>query len=361
MSSPTTPGGKYPSSVTTTILTHAMPPDLREQHHSSETTLTESHPRPASRLGHARSYSSSFSAESGSAEMMPSLAKSLSDSEREREERHQSLLAQISQETDQALQFALGSSSSSSTSSNPFPPSSSRSDHLTTTELPPPSYYSDNHHLIHEDYDSDNDDNDAHALSLSSSGSYLLRPIPPTLGYNEFGLPYPPDQPVRILNGYVRRMPTIESMGSGELAGSSIGRGNGSLYTSSRPPTRNTLLSFASTDYEYTHSRPPSRSNSLSARAELLAAGMPPSSTLPASGFGTSEHGELLETGAPRVASPTNYLDVLTPPPAAQSETVSSAGSAASYHTATTGSLRDYLPPLSPTSTNSRNSSASVP
>ncbi|KAF5329386.1 hypothetical protein D9619_008953 [Psilocybe cf. subviscida] len=352
ISSPTTPGSKYPSSVTATMLPHTALPDLRQQHQLSESTLTESYARPASRLGHARSYSSGNSTESGHGETMPSLVKSMSDSERERETRHQSLLAQISQETDQALQFALGSSSAST--SNPYSPSS---------EPPPPSYHADNLHLTHADYDSDNDDNDTHALSFSSSGSYVLRPIPPTLGYNEFGLPYPPDQPVRILNGYVRRMPTIESMGSGELAGSSIGRGNGSLFTSSRPPTRNTLLSFASTEYEYTHSRPPSRSNSLSARAELLAAssGMPPASPSVASGFGTSEHGELLEPGVPRAASPTNHLDALNPPPAAQGETVSSTGSAGSYHTATTGSLRDYLPPLSPISTNSRSSSASAP
>ncbi|KAL1742059.1 hypothetical protein HDZ31DRAFT_21908, partial [Schizophyllum fasciatum] len=43
-----------------------------------------------------------------------------------------------------------------------------------------------------------------------------LAPGAPFIGRDEFGRPYPPDGVVRVLNGYVRRMPTIESLGSRE-------------------------------------------------------------------------------------------------------------------------------------------------
>ncbi|SJL10892.1 uncharacterized protein ARMOST_14287 [Armillaria ostoyae] len=85
--------------------------------------------------------------------------------------------------------------------------------------------------------------------SMASSYSYSA-----AIGYDEFGRPYPPDDHVRVLGGYVRRMPTIESIGSREMGTTS------SLYTVervaslSRPPTRNTLPMS---------SEPPSRSNSV--------------------------------------------------------------------------------------------------
>ncbi|KAK0476999.1 hypothetical protein IW261DRAFT_299977 [Armillaria novae-zelandiae] len=93
--------------------------------------------------------------------------------------------------------------------------------------------------------------------STASSYSYSA-----AIGYDEFGRPYPPDDHVRVLGGYVRRMPTIESIGSREMGTTS------SLYTVeriaslSRPPTRNTLPMS---------SEPPSRSNSvrMSACGEL--------------------------------------------------------------------------------------------
>ncbi|KAF9262016.1 hypothetical protein L218DRAFT_945559 [Marasmius fiardii PR-910] len=69
---------------------------------------------------------------------------------------------------------------------------------------------------------------------------------PPTIGYDEFGRPYPPEDHVRILNSYVRRMPTIESLGSREFIGTprsnsvysgSFGAFGQSMQTLSRPPT----------------------------------------------------------------------------------------------------------------------------
>ncbi|KAK0440060.1 hypothetical protein EV421DRAFT_1712847 [Armillaria borealis] len=114
-----------------------------------------------------------------------------------------SLVSQISRETDEGLEYARPDGSSSS----------SRSE------------------------------------SVASSYSYSA-----AIGYDEFGRPYPPDDHVRVLGGYVRRMPTIESIGSREMGTTS------SLYTVermaslSRPPTRNTIPMS---------SEPPSRSNSV--------------------------------------------------------------------------------------------------
>ncbi|KAK1229714.1 hypothetical protein PQX77_007208 [Marasmius sp. AFHP31] len=92
---------------------------------------------------------------------------------------------------------------------------------------------------------------------------YPHTPMPPpaAMGFDEFGrsTPYPPDEHIRILNQFVRRMPTIESLGSRELASitSSMGRTDGermtnmSMHTLSRPPTR--------TMTDFTGSEPPSR------------------------------------------------------------------------------------------------------
>ncbi|KAI3604149.1 hypothetical protein WG66_010122 [Moniliophthora roreri] len=86
--------------------------------------------------------------------------------------------------------------------------------------------------------------------------------IPPrTLGYDEFGQPYPPDEPVRILNGYIRRMPTIESLGSREVVSSiwshmdSDRAGGLSIHSLSRPSTRGMT--------EFAGSEPTSQANSL--------------------------------------------------------------------------------------------------
>ncbi|TFK63625.1 hypothetical protein BDN72DRAFT_308207 [Pluteus cervinus] len=109
---------------------------------------------------------------------------------------------------------------------------------------------------------------------------YHYSPPPPTLGYDEFGRPYPPEEPVRFLNSIIRRMPTIESMGSREVASwtssarssfqQTVGDRTASLrsvLTGSRPPTRSMSL----TDHTSSVSEPSSRRNSLRAGAELIA------------------------------------------------------------------------------------------
>lgn len=104
--------------------------------------------------------------------------------------------------------------------------------------------------------------------TFSLPEDYRQSNIPPTIGYDEFGRPYPPDESVLILNGYVRRMPTIESMGSREV---------GSITTSSIHTDRDTMsMSIRSTPISRpptrtgTISQPPSRSNSITAGAEIL-------------------------------------------------------------------------------------------
>jgi hypothetical protein len=221
-------------------------------------------------------------------------------------DRFQPIASQIVQETDQALDLAPSNHS-------PTPETTSG---IPTRDLPP-SYK--------EDWD---DFNDAR-VGLVHNNIFNLPPVFPALGYNEFGIPYPPDQNVRVLNGYIRRMPTIESMGSGEV-GSSVGassnRAVDSILNSSRPPTRNTLLSMHSTDHDSPNSEPPSRTNSLSARAELFVG-------LSSAPNNVSEHGELLGRTSPvarRLSTPISYVDHTV-----SDYTSSTATSGTSYQTAT--------------------------
>jgi len=90
------------------------------------------------------------------------------------------------------------------------------------------------------------------ALPQRSFQSFQTAPYQyPVVGYDEYGLPYPPDEHIPMLNGFVRRMPTIESMGSREHATTSVAS---SLYAyetrfgsnNSRPATRLTMRSALS-------------------------------------------------------------------------------------------------------------------
>ena len=232
-------------------------------------------------------------------------------------DRFQPIASQIAQETDQALDLAHSNHSPSPKTTNGIP----------TRDLPP-SYK--------EDWDDFNDPRVGLSLNINNGNNiFNLPPVFPALGYNEFGLPYPPDQNVRVLNGYIRRMPTIESMGSGEVGssmGASSSRAVESIVNSSRPPTRNTLLSLHSTEYDSPNSEPPSRTNSLSAHAELFV-GL---SSVPNN---ISEHGELLGRTSPvarRLSTPLGcYVDYTV----SSDKTSSTATSGTSYHTATSESF----------------------
>ncbi|KAF9484177.1 hypothetical protein BDN70DRAFT_872875 [Pholiota conissans] len=315
---------------------------LGAQHQISDSTLAESS-RPPSRLGRVRSQSSMFSNETSTPAKSLRLENSSRPGSDEGHNDHfQSMINQIAQETEDAMELA-----SSDHAPSPETARGERGAHSPAPSYPPglPISYS-MHDTLYDSDDDDDADNDR--FHGNSNNIFNLPPIPPALGYNEFGLPYPPDEDMRVLNGFIRRMPTIESMGSGEITASIAGstRLGGSISNSSRPPTRNTLLSFTSSieyDRDVSGSAPPSRPSSLSARAELLA-GMAPIPN------GASEHGELLsrpDIAMKRVSSPTSFLES---PVAAHGDTHSSGGSGAttvSYHTATIGSSSDSYPPLS--------------
>jgi hypothetical protein len=92
--------------------------------------------------------------------------------------------------------------------------------------------------------------------------SFSMPPIPPAVGYDEFGRPYPPEQQVSFLNGYIRRMPTIESMGSREMGSISTGltTSRRSTATFSRPTTQ--LNTFTVSEYSSAGSHPMSQDSS---------------------------------------------------------------------------------------------------
>ena len=287
----------------------------------SDSTLcgtSRSEPSPQNRIRLARSHSSGLSQDISPTEVLAHGRPFTSESENnllpnEFVDPPQPMVSQIGQETDQASDLANSNHSPSPETTNDIP----------TRDLPP-SYTEDWDHFNDPRNDGDN--------------IFNLPPVFPSLGYNEFGLPYPPDQNIRVLNGYIRRMPTIESMGSGEV-GSSMGasshRAVESIFNSSRPPTRNTLLSMHSTDLDSPNSEPPSRTNSLSARAELFV-GL---SNVPSN---ISEHGELLGRISPvarRLSTPISYVDQTV----SDFTSSTSTSGASSYQTATS-----EPPPRSP-------------
>jgi hypothetical protein len=174
---------------------------------------------------------------------------------------------------------------------------------------------------------------------------------PPSIpGYNEFGLPYPPEESVPMLNGYVRRMPTIESMGSREIA--STNRGS-SVYSgsvadrfpgtnNSRPPTRISLSPPGSD--------PPSRTNSLSMHASDIIGSLSMMGNGVNTVGNTSEVGELIRAVNEKRHSPpspsrlAHSIHSSSPQHSSGTQAVSSQSSRAStvptaYYTATMGSL----------------------
>ncbi|KIM41845.1 hypothetical protein M413DRAFT_445054 [Hebeloma cylindrosporum] len=320
---PTTPMGGASSSAM------MLPPnhDLRAQHQISDATLNATFQgdelsRPPSRLRLARSRSSGLSADTSN-EPISFGRSALPDVDSEHDlighmDRFRSLVMQLTQETEDALEFAQADDTSSTEDPRESDPAGL-----------PPAYSEDE-----RDYETDG------PTQGSPDNIFNLPPVPAALGYNEFGMPYPPDQDVHILNGYIRRMPTIESMGSGEL-GTSIGASSHRAgSSSSRPPTRNTLLSFTSNELEWTGSQPPSRANSLSVRAELLA-GM-------SNINGASEHGELQsrsDIALRRVSSPTSFLESPLMGGHWDAYSTGSHSTTVSYHTATMGSFGDSYPP----------------
>ena len=296
--------------------------------HSTLCGTPRSEPSPRNQIRRARSYSSSLSQELSPIKASILGRSTTAEPKNERDpnelvDHFHLIVSQNAQETDQTLDMVHSEHS---------PSPENKKDILIRDST---------------SYEGDDVDDTVVGHSLDNGDNiFNLPPVFPVLGYNEFGLPYPPDQNIRVLNGYIRRMPTIESMGSGEV-GSSIGafsnRAIDSIFTSSRPPTRNTLLSRNSTDHGSHNSEPPSRTNSLSARAELFVGLSSVTSSI-------SEHGELLGRTSPvtrRLSTPISYMDYVD---TYSSATGGSRGTS-SYHTATSGS---FLPPGLPVDRRSR-------
>jgi hypothetical protein len=105
---------------------------------------------------------------------------------------------------------------------------------------------------------------------------HVLDTHTPYMSIDEFGREVPCQEPIAVLGAVIKRMPTIESVGSRELASlrsttvvsGTAGIGSHSAATSttsSRPPTRGTMASFndAPSASLESASQPSSRSNSI--------------------------------------------------------------------------------------------------
>lgn len=184
-------------------------------------------------------------------------------------DRFRTLITQITREMESSLEVAQSDRP-------PFP--ETNGDYTSIPKPYPPQFIIDDNNYAFSRNDKDN--------------MFNLPPVPMALGYNEFGVPYPPEENVRVLGGFIRRMPTIESMGSDEMTSrSSVShRHDAGNRASSR---RTTPLTINTTGHDHD---PPSRANSLSNRAERLLS-MSPNST-------TSEHGELLGRTERRLSTP---------------------------------------------------------
>ena len=191
--------------------------------------------------------------------------------------RFRSLISQITRETEEGMAFAHSDDSGSpdlvldSLPSNESP------------ELDSEATYRSDHQ---EDYDDED--------GFYTSSTTLTHD-----SYEQYQQ-YPADEEIRMLNGFITRMPTIESMGSHEV-GSSMGAAsaNRDRERIGRQPTRNTLGSWVGTELSGT-SESQSGANSLTAQAEVLA-GM----------HHSTEIGELIKRGETvgKVDSPSMNAD----------------------------------------------------
>jgi len=230
----------------TSVVIPQLHHDANSQHHISESTLSAKS-SPRNRLRSARSGSSAVSAEDQS--VAPSynnlhflpVNEDIRDSEPGFVDRFRSLISQITRETEEGLAFARSDDTSSSQDSAG---SSSRKDAPNSDQEDP-----------HHQYNYHDDEDDFYAARALSESDYHR--------------PYPADEHVRMMNAYIRRMPTIESMGSREMRSSLGASSFNTNRDRNRPPTRNTLGSWAGSDFS--EGEPRSRPNSLSAQAELLA------------------------------------------------------------------------------------------
>ncbi|KAG6877631.1 hypothetical protein C0993_005452 [Termitomyces sp. T159_Od127] len=174
-------------SITGPSFANPVRPPLRSHHHSSESTL---HSQPHSKNSsnglsfHSVAENPIYADEYHLASAGPETAEVALD---DYYEHFRQLIFRVARETDEAIALAAAETPD-------------------IAETEPESYA------------------DADADAASSNLDFHRPRIPPAVGYDEFGRPYRPDEHVPIMNSYVRRMPTIESMGSREVASSIYSR-----------------------------------------------------------------------------------------------------------------------------------------
>ena len=303
------------NSSTSVALSHSSQEQDSQRQSSDITSSGKSSPR--NRLRPTRSRSSASSLEGGQAPSYNnpnfiSMPYESRDSEREAStftDRFRALISQLTRETEEALAFARSDGSSERTLDSP--PLNYPHDAAEAME--------DGRHRQFFDNDEDDFFTASPAHNLSSADYYDTQPA---------------EEHIRMLNGYVRRMPTIESMGSKEWR-SSIGASSQNTNkdkerpSSSRQPTRRARLSWADTELSVSSGDGHSRSNSLTAQAELLV-GM----------FGranASEVGELMRRGetirmVDGQSATSDHSEAL-----GEGYASTTSGSKDSYHTASTG------------------------
>ncbi|KAF7759710.1 hypothetical protein Agabi119p4_11405 [Agaricus bisporus var. burnettii] len=208
-----------------------------------------------------------------------------------------------------------------------------------------------NHAVALARSDHSSDSSSSSHPSNDQAYAFYPPPIPPSIGYNEFGQPYPPEEAIPILNGYIRRMPTIESMGSREIASTNRGSSVNSGSILDRFASPSNSRSQTRISFYLSGSEPPSRPNSLSQRAIGNSNGV---------GSGTngmehsSEVGELIPVSNERRSSPSSPLsqtvfDLSTSSSSTGGQGTNSQSSRGSsiptaYYTATIGSMSSDVP-----------------
>jgi len=215
-------------------------------------------------------------------------------------ERFRRLVSIITQETDDAVAYARASvvTTSSNSQDSAESPTLNGCGQGLSEEPHSPEY---NHILTYDDQE-----DDFYGPLLAEDSGYPQ--------------PYPADEEIRMMNGYIKRMPTIESMGSRELVGS---MGTNHERNGPRPSTRNTMLSWNGTDM----SGSDAWRRSLTAQAELLFGRN-----------GASEVGELVKQGiSVKMVGSYGSSDTQEPLPDYDSLTSGSKNSAQSFHTAHSG------------------------
>ena len=251
---PLIPGNHHSKS---SVVIPNLGPDSNHPSHSSDSTFS-SKASPRNRLRTNRSRLSAFSennfqSESPNDNKADFLPMNSDHVEFEGESnsfvhRFRSLISQITRETEEGMAFACSDDSGSFDRALDFLPSNES-----------PELGSEAEAACHSDHqDHDNED------GFYSSSATLTHD-----SYEQYQQ-YPADEEIRMLNGFITRMPTIESMGSHEVR-SSLGASSANRDRERmREPTRNTLGSWVGSEFSGA-SEPRSGASSLTAQAEILA------------------------------------------------------------------------------------------